>query len=328
MALALALLGGLRAFGGGSGPSLDPVQVEFFENKIRPLLADSCYACHSARAEKVKGGLRLDSPADLRKGGASGAAVVPGQPAESLLVQVLRGTAKEVGAMPPKDHGGPLPENAIAAVEEWIRMGAPDPREGLAVAAHPAESHWAFVRPADPPVPAPAQFPEPVARHHAVDDFIQARLVAKGLTPASPADRRTLLRRVTFDLTGLPPTPEETEAFLKDSSPGAYEAVVDRLLASPEYGERWGRYWLDVARYADSKGYVFEQERRFSHSFTYRDWVVNALNHDLPYDQFLQQQIAGDRLATPDNPWPMAAQGFLTLGRRFLDNTPDIIDDR
>ncbi|MBN8246825.1 MAG: PSD1 domain-containing protein [Verrucomicrobia bacterium] len=334
MALALALVWALGAVGvtsvtGGSAPpEPDAAQIEFFENKIRPLLADSCYPCHSARAEKVKGGLRLDTRDALRQGGASGTPVLPGQPAESLLVQVLRGTAKDVESMPPKDHGGPLSEESIAAVEAWIRMGAPDPREGPAVATPPARSHWAFARPVDPPVPAPSRFASPAARYNAVDDFIQARLVEKGLAPASPADRRTLLRRITFDLTGLPPTPEEMSAFLRDDSPGAYEAVVDRLLAAPEYGERWGRHWLDVARYADSKGYVFEQERRFSHSFTYRDWVVNALNRDLPYDEFLLQQIAGDRLATPENPWPMAAQGFLTLGRRFLDNTPDIIDDR
>ncbi|MEN9675955.1 MAG: hypothetical protein RIS76_1851, partial [Verrucomicrobiota bacterium] len=308
--------------------ALEPAQVEFFENRIRPLLADHCYECHSARAEKLKGGLRLDTKADLLKGGASGPVLVAGHPEQSLIVQVLRGTAVDVKAMPPKDAQGPLTAEQIAIVEEWIRMGAPDPRESGPVAATAAERHWAFQKPVAPPVPAPTAFVPPAERVNAVDDFIQTRLASQGLRPLPATDRRTLLRRVTFDLTGLPPTPEETAEFLSDPSPKAFEHVVDRLLASPRYGERWGRHWLDVARYADSKGYVFEQERRFSHSFTYRDWVVNALNRDLPYDQFLIQQIAGDQVATPEDPWPMAALGFLTLGRRFLDNGHDIIDDR
>ena len=311
-----------------AGAAPDPAAIEFFENRIRPLLADHCYECHSARATRVKGGLRLDTRAGLLSGGASGPVLAAGRPADSLLLQVLRGTAADVPAMPPKDHAAPLGEEAIAAVEEWIRLGAPDPRDDAGVAVANSEDHWAFRKPVDPPPPAPVEFDPPAMRENAIDDFIQTRLAAAGLSPMPPADRRTLLRRVTFDLTGLPPTPEETAQFLNDASPGAYERVVDRLLASPQYGERWGRHWLDVARYADSKGYVFEQERRFSHSFTYRDWVVTSLNNDLPYDQFLVEQIAGDRIATPENPWPMAAQGFLTLGRRFLDNTHDIIDDR
>ena len=309
---------------------VDPAQVEFFENQIRPLLADHCYECHSDRAEKPKGGLRLDTRASLLKGGASGPVLVAGKPGESLLVQVLHGTATDVDAMPPEKAGGRLTPAQIATVEEWIRMGAPDPRDPAAVATSKAENHWAFRKPVPPPIPeiTPATIDAQHERINAVDAFVQSALAAKGLQPSPRTDRRTLLRRVTFDLTGLPPTPEETAEFVSDPSPLAYEAVVDRLLASPRYGERWGRHWLDVARYADSKGYVFEQERRFSHSFTYRDWVVDALNRDLPYDQFLIQQIAGDQVATPDNPWPLAAQGFLTLGRRFLDNRHDIIDDR
>ncbi|MFM8358725.1 MAG: DUF1549 domain-containing protein, partial [Verrucomicrobiota bacterium] len=176
--------------------------------------------------------------------------------------------------------------------------------------------------------PAPPSLKNPAGVRTGLDAFIRARLESAGLAPAPPADRRTLLRRLTYDLTGLPPTPAEVEQFAADPSPLAYARAVDRLLASPRYGERWARHWLDVARYADSKGYVFEQERRFSHSFTYRDWVVGALNEDLPYDRFLTAQIAGDFLATPEDPAPLAALGFLTLGRRFLDNPHDIIDDR
>ncbi|MBN9692783.1 MAG: PSD1 domain-containing protein [Verrucomicrobia bacterium] len=324
-AAGLTVLGLGLGLGLTSAASLDPAQVEFFENKIRPLLADHCYECHSARSEKAKGGLLLDTRAQLLKGGTSGVVLVPGKPEESLLIQVLKGTAKDVDAMPPEKAGGPLKPEQIAVLEEWVRMGAPDPRTGELTAQPNPAAHWAFQPPRSVPPPVTAATP---AGMNPIDAFIGAKLAEKGLSPAPRADQRTLLRRLTFDLTGLPPTPEEMQEFLNDPSPRAYAAAVDRLLASPRYGERWGRHWLDVARYADSKGYVFEQERRFSHSYTYRDWVVNALNQDLPYDQFLIQQIAGDQVATPDNPWPMAAQGFLTLGRRFLDNIHDIIDDR
>lgn len=303
--------------------ALPPEQVEFFEAKIRPVLVESCYECHSSSSEKLKGGLRLDTRADLLKGGATGPAIVPGHPEQSLLLQAVRGTAKDLDQMPPKK--GALRADQIASLEEWVRMGAPDPRDGITASPNASKRHWAFVPPVDPPLP---QFPHNASAVNPVDQFLQNHRAESGLSPVPQADKRTLLRRATFDLTGLPPTPDELNEFLADHSPSAFATVVDRLLASPRYGERWGRFWLDVARYADSKGYVFEQERRFSHSYTYRDWVVNALNRDMPYNQFLIQQIAGDQVATPDDPWPMAALGFLTLGRRFLDNTPDIIDDR
>src|SRR5207244_3881383 len=162
----------------------------------------------------------------------------------------------------------------------------------------------------------------------AIDNFVLAKLQAAGLKPAPAADRRTLLRRATFDLIGLPPTPEEIGAFVADRSPNAFTKVVDRLLASPHYGERWGRYWLDVARYADTKGYVFTEERRYPFAYTYRDYVIDAFNKDLPYDRFLIEQIAADRLPLGEDKRPLAAMGFLTLGRRFLNNQSDIIDDR
>ncbi len=315
----------LGSAGGGSiaQAALDPAQAEFFESKVRPVFAEHCYKCHSAKAEKLKGELRLDTKAGTAKGGANGPLFIAGKPAESLLIQAVHGTAKDLDIMPPK--GEPLKPEQIAALEAWVQMGAPDPREDLVV-VNPAENHWAFKKPIEPKLPEIQNSKFKI--QNSIDRFVRAKLAEKGLTPSPAADRRTLLRRATFDLTGLPPTPEEMHDFLSDPSPEAFTKVVDRLLASPRYGERWGRHWLDVARYADSKGYVFEEERRYAYAYTYRDWVVNALNRDLPYDQFLIQQIAGDQIATKDDPWPMAAQGFLTLGRRFLNNTPDIIDDR
>ncbi len=161
-----------------------------------------------------------------------------------------------------------------------------------------------------------------------MDNFILARLEAKGMRPAPKADKRTLIRRATFDLTGLPPKPGEVAAFIADKSPDAFAKVVDRLLASPQYGERWGRHWLDVARYADTKGYVFEEDRHYPYSYTYRDYVIRAFNEDLPYDQFLIEQIAADLLPLGEDKRPLAALGYLTLGRRFINNIHDIIDDR
>ncbi len=307
---------------------MDPGHVDFFESKVRPLLADHCYECHSAQADKAKGGLRLDTRDDTLKGGAAGPALVPGNPDESLLVQAVKGTAKDLERMPPAKKGPALTAEQIAVLEEWVRLGAPDPRASDANASHAgkAAAHWAFQRPVSPPVPEVDRSRYPV--NNPVDAFVSARLEELGILPAPAADRRTALRRVTFDLTGLPPTPAEMDDFLADGSPLAFERAVDRLLASPRYGERWARHWLDVARYADSKGYVFEEERRYPYAYTYRDWVVKAFNDDLPYDRFLVHQIAGDQCATPDDPSPMAAQGFLTLGRRFLNNQNDIIDDR
>ncbi|KAB2673694.1 MAG: DUF1549 domain-containing protein, partial [Verrucomicrobia bacterium] len=304
----------------------DPAQVEFFEKKIRPLLADHCYECHGAKPDRIKGSLRLDTRAGLRKGGATGPAVVANKPDESLLFLAVQGKAHDLERMPSAKAGKePLSTAQIADLETWIRNGAVDPRADAPPAPGDPSLHWAFHKPVAPPLPAVRDTAWP---RRDLDRFVLARLEEKGLVPSPEADRRTLLRRATHDLTGLPPTPAAMDAFLADPAPDAYERTVDRLLASPRYGERWGRHWLDVARYADSKGYVFEEERRYAYAYTYRDWVVDALNRDLPYDRFLVAQIAGDQLATKDDPWPMAAQGFLTLGRRFLNNETDIIDDR
>ncbi len=298
--------------------------VEFFEAKIRPLLVDSCYPCHSAKANKRKGGLLVDSAPALLAGGDSGPALVPGHPEQSRLVTAIHYGDPDL-QMPPKDKGGKLKDEAIAALEAWIRMGAPDPRTTLAAGGPPSsKDHWSFqpLKPQAPPTPANAAW----ARTD-LDRFILAKLEANGLVPAPAADRRALLRRATYDLTGLQPSAEEVDAFLADRSPDAFQKVVDRLLASPHYGERWGRHWLDVARYADSKGYVFQEERRYPYAYTYRDWVVKSLNDDLPYDRFITLQIAGDQ-APGHAQGDLAALGFLTVGRRFINIREDIIDDR
>ncbi len=305
----------------------DAAGVEFFEKKIRPVLVESCYKCHSAAENKSKGSLFLDTREATLKGGDTGPAIVPGDVEKSLLIKAIRYADADF-QMPPKNKK--LSADKIADFEAWVKMGAPDPRTTSAkavssVVTDAARKHWAYA-----PVRPPAK---PVVKNSGwlqqpLDSFVLAKLEAKKLSPTPRADKRTLLRRATYDLLGLPPTVEEVESFVADASPEAYAKVVDRLLASKHYGERWGRYWLDIARYADTKGYVFEEERRYPYSYTYRDYVIRALNEDLPYDQFIIQQIAADLLPLSEDKRPLAAMGFLTLGRRFLNNQPDIIDDR
>jgi hypothetical protein len=307
--------------------------IDFFEKNIRPVLTDRCYECHSQAKKKIKGKLRLDDYPSMLKGGESGKpAVVPGDPDASLLITSILYTDKDTAdhdalLMPPPKNGKPkkLPDDVIAKFREWIKMGAPYPAGAPKAEAPASKPHWAFVPPQEPQVPA-VQAASWVK--NTIDNFVLAKLEGKNLHPSNPADKRTLIRRATYDLTGLPPTEQEAQAFEADTSSNAFEKVVDRLLASPRYGERWGRYWLDVARYSDTKGYVFEEERRYPYSYTYRDWVIRSFNEDLPYDQFLIQQIAADKLDLKEDKRALAAEGFLTLGRRFLNQTPDIIDDR
>jgi len=306
-----------------------PEQIEFFEKHVRPVLADKCYSCHSAKAEKIKGGLLLDTREGSLKGGDSGPAVVPGNLEKSLLIMAVRGVDED-SAMPPK-KADRLSPTQIADLEAWVKMGAPDPRTGAAVSAKAVEmdkarQHWAFKPVAKPAIPAvknKAWVQTPL------DAFVLAKLEEKGLKPSPAADKRTLIRRATFDLTGLPPTQKEVDDFLADKSKDAFAKVVERLLKSEHYGERWGRYWLDVARYADTKGYLAGgEERRFPFSHTYRDYVIRAFNDDKPYDQFLREQIAADLLPLGEDKSALAGLGYLTLGRRFLNNQNDIIDDR
>jgi cytochrome c553 len=313
----------------------DPAVEEFFERQIRPLLAERCGKCHGA--EKQKGGLRVDTAAGFQQGGESGKLVVNNNPDASPLIAAVR--YAEDPKMPPD---GKLPTEAIAALEQWVRMGAPWPAGNApatptsnptasAEAAGPAwRHHWAFQPVVEPPLPAD----NPAAatagfEQSPVDRFVYAELAKRGITPSAPADRRALIRRVSYDLLGLPPRPEEVEAFVADSTPDAYPRLVDRLLASPQYGERWARHWLDVARYADTRGYLAgSEDRRYPYAYTYRDWVVDALNRDMPYDQFLIDQLAADCLPQPQDKANLAALGFLTVGRRFLNVQADIIDDR
>ncbi|MEY2407544.1 MAG: hypothetical protein QOF48_214, partial [Verrucomicrobiota bacterium] len=305
----------------------DAAGLEFFEKNIRPLFVERCYNCHGAQAEKLKGGLLLDTREGLLKGGDSGPAILAGAPDKSLLIKAVRYLDPDL-QMPPSKAGGQLAPADIAHLEQWITMGAPDPRNASAASAKPRtppEQHWAFKPVTRPALPA---VKNNKSVQNEIDRFILAKLEARGLSLAARADARTLIRRASYDLTGLPPTFEDVRAFEKDPSPDAFARVVDRLLASPAYGERWGRYWLDVARYSDTKGYVFEEERKYPYSYTYRDWVIRAFNEDLPYDQFIIQQIAADLLPAGEDKRALAALGFLTLGRRFLNNQSDIIDDR
>ncbi|MFO0850584.1 MAG: PSD1 and planctomycete cytochrome C domain-containing protein [Gemmataceae bacterium] len=288
----------------------DPDRVEFFEKQVRPVLVQRCLPCHGP--DKQRGGLRLDSKAGWQAGGDRGPAVVPGKPAESLLVQAVRG-ADGVERMPPKDR---LTDRELAALTKWVADGAADPRDGAArlggTTLEAARGWWAFQPVRRPPVPD-AGFANPV------DAFVAAKLAARGLTHSPPADKRTLLRRATYDLTGLPPTPAEVAAFLADDSPVAFERVVDRLLASPAYGERWGRHWLDLVRYADTAGE--NSDHPLPHAWRYRNWVIDAVNRDQPYDEFVREQIAGDLLAAKGPPDKYAARvvatGFLAIARRF-----------
>lgn len=301
--------------------------MEFFEAKVRPILVDKCYSCHSQKSSKVRGGLLLDSRDGVLKGGDTGPALKPGDVEHSLLIKAVRYTDGDL-QMPPKNQK--LTAAQIAALEAWVKMGAPDPRVALAGAPKAetirerAKMHWAFQPVHEPAVPA--------VKHRRlsrtpVDNFLLTQLEAKGLSFSPEADKRTLIRRATFDLIGLPPTPEEVAAFIADKSHDAYARVVDRLLASPRYGERWGRHWLDVARYADTKGYVFEEDIHYAYAYTYRDYVIRAFNADMPYDRFIKEQIAADLLPNGDKQ-SLAALGYLTVGRRFINNINDIIDDR
>jgi hypothetical protein len=304
-------------------------QIEFFEKQIRPVLVEKCYSCHSAAAKVVQGGLKLDTAAALRAGGDNGPAIVPGDVEKGLLLDALRWDSFE---MPPD---GKLPDDTIKAFERWIAVGAPDPRTdrtGVHAEDSPEETlfikaadHWGYQKPVMPAVPAVKNGDWPQSP---IDRFVLAKLESHQMRPSSRVDRRTLIRRVYFDLVGLPPTYQHVENFVADKTPDAYEKLVDQLLASEQFGERWGRHWLDVARYADTKGYVFREDRNYRHAYRYRDWVINAFNRDLPYDEFLKLQLAADQIVASDDGESLAAMGFLTLGRRFLNRQPDVIDDR
>ena len=308
-------------------------QFEFFDKKVRPIFEESCYRCHSVEQGKSKGGLTLDTRDGWQKGGENGPAVEPGNVDKSLILKAVSYEDADL-QMPPK--GEKLSPAQIADLTTWVKMGAPDPRKGsgaitskLSGLTDKARGHWAYQPVTRPAVPTNknqqwCQTP--------VDAFILQKLEAAQMTPAPSADKETLLRRATYDLIGLPPTTQEVAAFLADETPGAFAKVIDRLLASPHYGERWGRFWLDTARYSDTIGGERNAVRRgadyrYPYAWTYRDYVIKAFNEDKPYDQFIIEQLAADKLPAPKSSADLAALGFLTVGERFR-NVNDIINDR
>jgi hypothetical protein len=329
-----AVLAGLAL--ASSGRAADPAGVQFFEQKIRPVLVKHCYSCHSAEAKSPKGGLRVDSRSAMQKGGDSGPSLVPGKPTESLLLSALRHDGL---AMPPS---GKLGDDVIADFERWIALGAPDPRDGQAptrtvVDLEAGRRFWSLQPPRRHPVPPVKDASWPRSD---LDRFILARLEAKGLRPSADADLPVLLRRIHFALVGLPPTPEEQDAFLNSARrnpQAAIEEVVDRLLASPHFGERWGRHWLDVARYADSNGK--DENLTYHEAFRYRDYVIDSFNQDKPFNRFVMEQIAGDLMNEPgvsqqEVDERLTATGFLMVGpkvladRDFVKRRMDVVDEQ
>ena len=318
-------------------PQPDQKQIHFFESKIRPLFIKHCYDCHGP--DEQESGLRIDTFKGIVKGGKAGSLVVPGKPEQSLLVTAVKYQTPDL-QMPPDEK---LSKQEIEDLTNWVKMGAPYPNADLSLLRAANEKgkidlekereFWSFQpvkKPALPEVKQSEWVKNPI------DQLILYKLEQAGLTPAKPADKRTLIRRTTFDLTGLPPTPQEIDDFLNDSSPQAFEKVVDRLLASPHYGEHWARHWLDVARYADSNG--LDENVALGNAWKYRDYVVNALNKDKPYDLFLKEQLAGDLLEpakdVAERNERLIATGFLLLGPKVLaevDKTKmemDIIDEQ
>ena len=307
---------------------------KFFETKVRPLLVRHCVQCHGP--DDQSGELRLDQKVYLLKGGSSGDIVTPGKPEASRLIRAIGYRDNEL-QMPPENK---LPDEAIAVLTEWVRDGAywpdeaspTDPEATLAVS--PSEhidalrrSHWSFrpIAPIEPPSPE-----ETAPNVSEIDRFVLARLAESGLAPNPVADRRTLIHRAYFNLLGLPPSYEQVQAFVNDKDPDAFARLVDRLLGSPHYGERWARHWLDIARYGDTTGYLAgSRETRYPYAYTFRDYVIDAFNSDKPFDQFIIEQLAADQLElTGDHRNALAAMGFLTVGRRFMNNAHDIIDDQ
>lgn len=303
-------------------PAKEPTRegLDFFEKKIRPVLAESCYACHSAQAKKPQGGVLVDSLEAMLKGGASGQpAIVPGDPDKSLLIAAIRYTDPKL-QMP---MGGKLPDHVIKDFEEWVKMGAPAPRSTTTTAAannsaydwNEAKKFWSFQPVKDH---APPQVKNQAWVKNPIDQFILAKLEEKKLKPIGDADKLTLIRRATFDLTGLPPTSEEVAAFLNDKTPQAFEKIIDRLLTSTAYGEKWGRHWLDVVRYADTAG--DNSDYPIPAAYKYRNYVIESFNADKPYDQFIREQIAGDLLPHKNEAEKregIIATGYIAISRRF-----------
>lgn len=314
---------------------LDKADVHFFESRIRPVLVKHCYECHSANSKIVRGGLQVDHRDAMRAGGDSGPVFVPGDPQNSLLIDSLNHRSLE---MPPNVK---LPDKVIADFVTWIERGAVDPRTTPVhgtlkpVDGNAAANHWAFQKVATP-IPPTANEVDNDWVKNPIDQFILRKLRESGFAPASLANKRTLIRRATFDLTGLPPTVAEVQDFLADESSEAFATVVDRLLDSQQYGERWGRHWLDLVRYANTNG--ADENHTLPNAWRYRDWVVQKLNADLPLDQFIVQQLAGDLLPVPDDEAAagdlLTATGMLVIGPKMLAEQDkdkliiDIVDEQ
>ncbi|SFI79861.1 PSD1 and planctomycete cytochrome C domain-containing protein [Planctomicrobium piriforme] len=331
----LVLVAGVLASVVGSAQAGE--HEDYFENNVRPLLVKRCQECHGAK--KAESEIRMDIKSAVMVGGAAGPLVEPGKVDSSRLWQVIQYSDQDI-QMPP---AGKMPPEELAILKHWIEQGAAWPDDGKT--ASPAKSkggqprnadgtynfpeavkrHWAYRPIQQVPVPEPLR---PAGCRTPIDRFLTVKLEDKRLTFSPMASREVLIRRIAMDLHGVPPTFADVQAFVNDRRPDAIERLVDQYLASPLYGERWGRHWLDIARYADTKGYVFTDNRYFPYSYTYRDYVIKSFNEDVPYNQFVLEQLAADRLGFPENDPRLAALGFLTVGNRFLNREPDIIDDR
>ena len=304
---------------------ITPEQRDFFENKIRPIFVEHCLECHSAEKGKTKGSLSMDTREELLKGGETGPSFKFGDVKGSTIIKAI--TWEDDLQMPPKKK---LTNAQIADMKQWIGMGAPDPREPSKTAGKKdKKSHWAFQQPSKP---TPPEIKNKAWCVNSIDKFILAKLEEKQMMPAPQAEKEALLRRAYYDLIGLPPTPREIEEFVQNPNlEFAYAQVIDKLLANPAYGERWARHWLDTARYSDTTGdkaaVASYKEYRYPYAWTYREWVINAINKDLPYDQFIIQQLAADKVEN-NPPANLAALGFLTVGQRFGNKTDDVINDR
>jgi len=312
----------------------DREQLAFFEKKIRPVLVQKCYKCHSGQTKKAKGGLLLDTREGIRRGGESGDAVVPGKPSDSLLLDAIRYDGLE---MPPNEQ---LSKSVVADFEKWIKSGAADPRVAAGkptlikrkIDFNEARKFWAFIAPKKQ---APGAVKDATWARNDIDRFVLWRLERGGLRPTRDADRAVLVRRVYFDLIGLPPTPQQLKQFLDDRSPKALENLIDQLMEQPQFGERWGRHWMDVVRYAESTG--MERNYTYPHAWRYRDYVIKSFNADKPFNQFITEQLAGDLLPEKDplrRNEKVIATGMLAIGTKSLNERNrekflmDIVDDQ
>lgn len=327
-----ALAGAVLASLGRADRCSGSEQADFFERKIRPVLIAHCYECHAGDSDPIQGGLRLDDPQSMLRGGDTGAAVMPGNPDKSLLLSAIRYDGLE---MPPK---GPLEEHVVRDFETWIKLGAVDPRDNLnrADASPPpkeqttdwksARKFWAF----QPPVRSdPPKTFDPNWNRRLIDPFVLSKLERAGLSPNPPADKSDFVRRVSFDLTGLPPSAEIVESYLLDNRPGAKKRLIDRLLATPDHAQRWTRLWLDVARYAEDQAHKVgdNDSLTYPNAYLYRDWVIDALAADMPYDDFIRMQLAADMLDPSDKDSHLAL-GFIGLGPKYYRrNSPEVMAD-